>query len=111
MIVLTQRDLIKSVLANWTRDYPPDYCAPGTFQGIALAQLQQLDLETCTAEDVDKIVGNRMRTTYQCHECLENHPEIVVVGANESDEGPWNENTRTFKICKLCLEKAFSLLS
>lgn len=107
MIILTQRDLIKKVVSNWTRDYPPEVYDGDTFQGNALTQLHTLNLSTCSAEEVDKIVGSHFRTTYQCSECLQHAPVIVVVG--QPDE-TWDRGRLSFKICKPCLAKAFALV-
>jgi hypothetical protein len=65
-----------------------------------LAQLKTLDLETCSAEDVEKIIGNNSWTTLHCSACRGKHKWIITVGEEPDYE------SRTASLCRPCFDEA-----
>lgn len=90
MKLLTKRDQIQSVVVRWTEQYknfPPDYWAYET-----LKKLKQLNFNTCSATDVDIIIGNGSWTTIRCSECQIRVDAVVIFNDGH--------------LCKKCIEEA-----
>jgi len=104
MIVITQRQMIESVVQRWKDTYGADSNVGRRLE--TFRALQKLDLKTATAEEVDKIIGNNHWTTCLCHECRQHVTDFIRVGTTgiEFDDGS------TFNICHECLHKAFALV-
>lgn len=99
MKLLTEREQIRSVAAEWKRQYPDGSC------DAVYKQLSGLDVETATADDVAAIIGNRSWVTeHECDQCGRRTWNIVMVGAEPDYE------SSTACMCAPCLRSALSLL-
>ncbi len=113
MKAFTQRDVIKQVTAKWERQYEGQmdstgYLYPGgkgdKTRGETLKQLQALDLNTCTAKEVNDIIGNESWTRMNlCDECGK-QPNVLVQVGNEPDY-----DSHTAWLCLNCLSNANAL--
>ena len=97
MKLLSEREQVRSVVKRWRERYPdPEF---------RLRDLDALDPETATAEDVALAMGNRgwvrQRT---CDECGEDSWSCVELGEEPDDE------SCTATICEGCLRKALALI-
>lgn len=95
--LITQRDLIRALPANWREQYPD-----GGYHGHKHVQalLDALDLELATPEQVAAIIGNDSWTTLNCDGCDQRKPWIVQVGAAPDWE------SATARLCGQCLAEA-----
>lgn len=105
MKLITERDVIRQVPARWrkTCEGVKDPSWWGNVQKVE-ERLFALDTETCTAGDVDAIIGNSSWTHISCDEC-----QIRVTAIVEAGEEPDYES-RTVHLCKSCAEKAWRLI-
>jgi len=104
MKIITQRDCILRVCDRWKDQYTPfDKHSPNKLE--IFKQLQQLNLETCSAKDVADIIGNSSWTTLQCDECGQETDWVLRVG----EEPGWE--SRTAILCKSCVGKAVAKLN
>ena len=102
MKIITERDMIKSAITNFTKAY-----GLGTYggdkRGIQVGyELSKLDTQVCTSEEVNSLIGSDW-TSVICHECN----KIVKEAISLCEELPY-ENLPVY-ICKDCLTKALSL--
>ena len=99
----TQRSKIIAVVERWRRQYGSgDY---GSDKLQILNELQGLNLETCSAEDVNRIIGNESWTRLDpCHECGADSVQTVMLGQEPDYE------SYTAWVCKECLKKAIVLI-
>lgn len=103
MNVETQRDKIKSVVERWRRQYGSGGYGDDKLE--ILKRLESLDLETCSASDVDQIIGNSSWTRLApCHECGAEGVQTVMLGQEPDYE------SYTAWVCKECLKKAIALI-
>lgn len=103
MIIETQRTKIKSVVDRWKKSYPSAKW-PG-YKQETLKRLEALDLDSCSDDDVKKIIGNSSWTDLEdCDECGASSVQTVMLGEAPDDE------SSTAWICKSCLQKAISLI-
>jgi hypothetical protein len=109
MKLITQRNLIKEVAQRWKQHY---YCNNknewAQYSGMnntknVYDSLVKLDFNTCSVNEVNKIVGNNMWTEITCDECEKKVSAVVQVGEEE------NHDTRTANLCFKCLDKAAKL--
>lgn len=101
---LTQRDVIKGVLDRWVDQYPNmEYVFhDGRSVAAIKKQLESLDTDTCTIEDVDAIIGNSSWTELKCDSC--DKPQTIMVMFDGGDYGRPDTG-----ICEKCLTKANKL--
>lgn len=107
MQVITKRDKILGVADEWKANY---YHGHNTWSNIfnkgsaytIYKRLLNLDLNTCTEEDVEKVIGNRTWTDLTCYECDLLTDTVVLF---EHDKYNY-----TF-ICKTCIQNAMSRIS
>lgn len=103
MKVITQRDRILTVADRWRRQY--------SYKGVdqdkldILKNLEALDLATCSAEDVDRVIGNNSWTCVDCNECEAKTDWVIVVGEEPDYE------SQTARLCRSCVQRAFSHIS
>lgn len=103
MKLITERDSIKSAINEFIAAH-----GKGTYgydkRGIMVGEeLSKLDKETCTAEDVNTLIGRDWVSRY-CHECGESVKETVQLGQELDYE------SYTADICLSCLQKAIKLV-
>ena len=98
MKLLSEREQVRSVVKRWRERYPdPEF---------RLRDLDALDPETATAEDVAAAMGNRSWVCQRtCDECGEDSWSCVELGEEPDDE------SCTATICEGCLRKALARLS
>jgi hypothetical protein len=107
MKIFTERDLILGVVARWKAQYNPKYYLtnPHMLNKIEiLKNLEELDLKTATAQEVNAIIGNDSWITMSCHECGTKTLTVIQVGQEKDYE------SATANLCKSCLEKAYKLM-
>lgn len=97
MKLLSEREQVRSVVKRWRERYPdPEF---------RLRDLDALDPETATAEDVAAAMGNRSWVCQRtCDECGEDSWSCVELGEEPDDE------SCTATICEGCLRKALALI-
>lgn len=102
MRVIRQRDMIRGVRARWRKQYPDDsrQLAGGLTGGEILARLSKLDLETCSAADVEEIIGNDSWTTHICDECGQTVADAVIIGRHSDS---------SVQVCLPCIDRAAAL--
>ncbi|MGE0853282.1 MAG: hypothetical protein AB7O44_27345 [Hyphomicrobiaceae bacterium] len=102
MRIIRQRDMIRGVRARWRKQYPDDgrQLACGESAGDVFARLSGLDLETCSAADVEEIIGNDTWTTAACSECGRSVPDVVTLGEARDSE---------IEVCLPCIGRAAAL--
>lgn len=110
---LTKREVIKAVPSRWEKQYWPfkdepqlfsvrnGICEPKSKEQI-WKELKALDLETCRAEEVDSIIGNKSWTRLQCDQCREDVDWIYEFGQEPDYE------SKTAQICSTCLCRAYN---
>ena len=119
MQIITQRDIIREAPERWRAQY----CSSGQwdrervlmFFGAVTGQnrsrevvfnaLQKLDLATCSAGEVDAIVGNTSWTDLKCDECGNRRCKLVI----QLGEPP-DYDSRTVHVCPDCLRQAADVL-
>lgn len=99
--LITERDMIRSVAERWRGQYAGDL--RGRF-GKTARQLDALDVEHASADDVATIIGNRSWTEVACDGCGDKATTAVQVGAEPDYE------SSTAVLCPTCLRKAVALL-
>lgn len=106
MQIITERDRIRTVAERWARQYGIGTrweCDP-VMQGI-LQSLEMLSGDTCSAEIVNKIIGNNTWTRMRCDECKEDTTWIIQLGEMSGYE------SNTANICRACFDKAITLVN
>ena len=101
MKAISQRQLIQTVVKRWEA-----HCnsSPYDWKFEALAKLRKLDLDTCSAKDVNDIIGNSSWTRLKCDDCQKETDFVLVLG----EEPDFESNTA--RLCRYCVLAAFSLL-
>lgn len=105
MKVITQRDLILEVCTRWKEQYGDRMEMPH-FENKRKTydRLLKLDLHNCTAEDVNRTIGNDSWTSLTCNECGKTTDWLVQVG-----EEPYDESS-TAHLCKACAKQVAMLV-
>lgn len=98
MKVITQRDCILEVCDRWRSQY--SYKGVGQDKLDTLKKLEALDLTTCSAEDVNRTIGNNSWTDLNCNECKAKTDWVLVVGEEPDYE------SRTASLCRACVQLA-----
>lgn len=101
MQLLTERQLILSVIERWKDQYPAGKCT--VWQQEVLTALEQLDLTAATAEDIEAIIGNFSWTSIRCDECGSQVKAAVQLGED------LDHDSATAVVCFPCLKKALEL--
>ena len=106
MNIITKRDRIRTVAKRWSKQYGigTHWEADPVKQGISQS-LEMLDKETCSADDVAKIIGNNSWTRMRCDECKEDTTWIIQLGEMLRYEN------NTANICRACFDKAITLVN
>lgn len=111
-VMVTERTLIRAAPAKWRETYLRD----GVWRTTALGdsgkvyeRLSQLDLETCTAADVKRAIGNDSWTRLSpCDACgsyaddFDKYPKALVRVGQEPDY-----ESATASLCYRCVKEAF----
>ena len=104
MNVDTLRHQVRTVADRWEKQY--GHGRYGQDKLAILAKLRALDVETATALDVEKIIGNGAWVgPPMCHECQRNTYDAVELGE------PPDYESATATICRGCLVRALGLLT
>lgn len=98
--VMTRRQVIKGIVERWEQIFVRFPHSPQTNE--TLVKLKGLDLDTCTREEVDSIIGNKSWTTLTCNECGNDCDAIRTCGEASDYE------SFTADLCLQCLEKSVS---
>jgi len=115
MQLITRRELIRNVAAKWREQYEPfkdDGLLFGEWNGVRIKktkaqvadELDALDKEKATAEDVAAIIGNASWTRLTCDECGKECETVLRVGQ------PPDYESRTACLCIRCVKDAASLV-
>lgn len=105
MELITLRDKIRHVLAGWWSQYCDGkewhigYNQPGRSEQV-YKELCALDLDHCSAEDVEAVIGNDTWTTLECYECGEVADKVVAFEVNHE---------YLFYLCAGCTHRAARL--
>lgn len=106
-----RRDIIRGVRARWLdqyKNYRADQTlgfANGRTVGVVRAALERLDLETCSAADVDAAIGASGWVKNGCDECDGDFPVLLRFGQEPDYDARW------WSLCPDCLGKARDLLA
>lgn len=103
--ILTERDIIRSVPGRYHAAYDNYKSrAGGRWPSDVSAELDALDVETCTREAVDEIIGNTTWTRNLCDSCGHHAKTLIRLGDEPEYDARWQD------ICLECLEAAVSTL-
>ncbi len=103
--IITERSIIREVANRWAEQYETGYYAKDVGKQKILTRLQALDKETCSADDVNKIIGNKSWTRRHCSECRESTNWAIQVGE------PPDYESATATLCRSCFDKAVKLVN
>ena len=107
MIIITVRDMIRRTPKRWEQQY---LHLPAQFYGhqkAKIASLMALDVETCSAEDINAIIGNSGWTSLQCDECQQEQEAVMRLGIDTIEA---DHDDRWQDLCAECLSKAAAKL-
>jgi len=111
MELIHKRDVIRAVRDRWLDSYkhygPEHEIGPRDRKrpvGVTRKALAALDLETCTAADVDAAIGVEGWADNKCDDCDGDFPVLVRVGQAPGYDARW------WEMCPDCLGKASALL-
>lgn len=102
MKIITQRNLIMTVCDNWRNQYrgcdnpDDDQSTYGQDKREIYLKLKGLDLQSCSADDVNEIIGNSSWTIMTCNECEAETDWVIEVG------NPPDYESRTARLCRKC---------
>ena len=107
--LMTERDRVRDVAELWRKTYQRNGAFPKQDdryidKGAAYASLLGLDLETCSAADVEAIIGNRSWTSLRCDACAADVAAVIIVG-----QAPDLESNSVSR-CVACLREAAALV-
>lgn len=95
---ISKRDIIKAVATQW-REQCKNH-STNEHKIIVGVKLAALNTDTCTAEDVNAIMGNTSWTELKCDECKQDVDDVIQLG----DEPGYD--SATVCVCYECLTKA-----
>ena len=102
--VITKRGIIRSVPASFERQYGHDRSGSSwkakTTRGEMIDALNALDVDTCDAEAVNAIIGNKSWTSNECDACGTDCEVLVRIGQEPDYEARWQD------LCAQCLTDA-----
>jgi hypothetical protein len=106
---LTRREVIRNVRKRWNQQY--SHCDDGYEIGIPKepistikARLRKLNLETCSAADVDEAIGTTGWAANECYVC-EADVEVTICFSEH-----WG-GEKSMHVCPSCMEKAAAALA
>lgn len=102
MYVTTKREVIRGVPDQWRAQYA-GWPADSEKAAITLA-LDALDAETCSAEDVELIIGNSSWTSLTCTCCGASADVLIHIGDEPDYDAIYQD------LCRACVIKAASML-
>ncbi len=96
-VLITQRMVIRELAKRWRKQYPN-----GGYHDFKHVQgeLDKLDLETVSAQEVNRLIGNDSWTSLTCDACDKEVLAVVQVGQEPDYE------SRTASLCAECLGRA-----
>lgn len=100
MRLITIRDKIRTVAERWAEKY-------GSPRGAISDKLRALDLDTATAADVARIVGNDSWVGLECNECGGKFDEVVEAGEPLVED--YDYRSATVTLCRECATRAAAL--
>jgi len=109
MHLITQRDIIRQIASKWSaqyapfQDYSPRWRREGEIKLGVFMELTELDKETATKEDVDKIIGNESWTRIKCDQCKKEVTAVLQVGE------PLSYESATANLCQKCVEQVSAI--
>jgi len=82
--LIHERDTIRTVRNRWTEQYKKyddghRFAFGNKTVGQIRRELETLDLETCSAGAVEKVIGNDSWGAIKCCECRTPHPTLVSI--------------------------------
>lgn len=101
MKIITKRSIISAVADK----YRAQFLGVKMYEertAYDLKRLNDLELETCTEDDIKKIIGNSSWTTNYCSECRGDFEKTVSIGRYDYGE--------SIMLCEACIEKALKLI-
>ena len=105
--VITKRAIIRSVPVRFERQYGHDRNQPSwksdLTRGEMIDALNALDVDTCAAEAVNAIIGNKSWTSNECDACGADCEVLVRIGDEPDYEARWQD------LCAECLSDAAAL--
>jgi hypothetical protein len=104
--LITARDLILSVAKRWYKAYQRTFRNVTDNKFAIYEGLRKLDLEACTREDVDAVIGNTSWTDISCDGCGERRLRIAVEVGEERDY-----ESCTATLCASCVQEAVHVLA
>jgi hypothetical protein len=109
MKIITERDLIRDVVKRWELQYPEEKVQQFKYPHLNFNDicnsLKKLNLETCSAQDIENIIGNESWTRILCDGCGQNVTWVIQLGQDPDYE------SNTVHLCKECFKKAIGLIN
>ena len=102
MILITQKDLLKTCAKRWARQYPA--CGPfGDRNGNIKKELNKIG-ENLTLEDAERLIGPNFKSwvCLTCSECGQYSSEVVLL---DNDE-----DSSSYDVCRNCVIKMYELM-
>ena len=104
---ITERSRILNVVKRFREQYARHIIGEAGYKlpfdpKATLAELEALDADAATPEDVNRIIGSDWTSSY-CDECARTVPMTIVLG----DARDYDSNTAS--VCLPCLRKALDL--
>ena len=107
MEIISKRNRIRAVKTRYEaqyKDMPQEWrFSDGGSPHEKIASLAMLDLETCDAEAVNKIIGNDSWTEFNCDECGVDRHHLITIGDGAGYD------SRGINVCRDCLIKAVAM--
>lgn len=110
MKVITERNAIKQAREHWKDSYARDsadrktgWCSK-TF-GQIRTDLDALDIDSCSVEDLAQALGTTGWGLIKCDECGERQNKLVRMGEKPDYEARWQD------ICAHCLDRGLDIIS
>lgn len=102
--LITTRSAIRGLLEAWVRQYPPGH-SYGLDKDEIQKRLASLDLEKCSVDDVDRIIGSGQNwTRIRCDNCSNDVDAAILLGQEPYYDSP------TAVVCRSCLQEALQLI-
>jgi hypothetical protein len=102
MKVITERELIKTVPQRWKSRYSSGKY--GQDKIVIMEQLDNLNIDTVSSEEISKIIGNNSWTLLKCNECNKSVKTVIQLG----DEPDYESHT--VFICLECIKNLNKLI-
>lgn len=110
MTITTTRDRIRTVAKRWRETYAGYRGFEADRKGAIGKQLDALDVETTTADDVTTVIGNDSWTAVQCDVCGKDTGKVVSMERPPSYVDPDSppEPDVVACVCRACLVAALA---